>query len=195
MSLNAEWRIRACSHQCHACEKPFEDGEKVFTRLMFAQGEAGYVREDYCPACARKLGPEAKQEALSHWVAQYAAPDRKPDPLKKETAESLLRTLMEQEDPAKTAIIYILAVMLERRRILVEREVQLQPDGGKIRVYAHKQTGEIFIVSDPDLKLTELEDVQTQVLALLSGEAAAAAPAEPPAETPAPAAEDEVAPV
>ena len=74
---------------------------------------------------------------------------------------------METDDPSKGNVIFILAVMLERRRILAEKEVQLQPDGRKIRVYEHKQTGESFVVPDPQLRLKEIESVQREVMDLL----------------------------
>ena len=62
----------------------------------------------------------------------------------------------------------ILAVMLERRRIMVEKEVQTpEGSGTKIRVYEHKQTGESFVVPDPQLSLSEIEHVQREVIELL----------------------------
>ena len=75
---------------------------------------------------------------------------------------------METDDPSKRNVIFILAVMLERRRILVEKEVQTSEGTGlKIRVYEHKQTGESFVVPDPQLKLKEIESVQREVMELL----------------------------
>ncbi len=89
--------------------------------------------------------------------------------LKKETAESLLRQFMEDEDASRRNAIYILAVMLERRRTLVEKDVQVRKDGIKVRVYEHRKTGETFLVPDPELRLAELGHVQEEVVALLSG--------------------------
>lgn len=135
------------------------------SRLRFAP--EGYVREDYCSACwpAR---PPAEGPEVSTWSARWLAPAPKaPEPLKKETAEALLREMMETDEPSKGNVIFILAVMLERRRILVEKEVQLQPDGRKIRLYEHKHTGESFVVPDPGLRLKEIESVQREVMELL----------------------------
>jgi hypothetical protein len=174
--MNAEWNIRVCADQCVACARKFADRESLMSRLRFA--EEGYVREDFCAACwpARQPGADAETSA---WAALRRAPEKKaPETLKKETAESLLRELMETDDPSKRNVIFILAVMLERRRLLVEKEVQVQPDGGKIRVYEHKQTGESFVVPDPQLHLAEIEHVQREVMELLGipppGESAAA---------------------
>jgi hypothetical protein len=63
--------------------------------------------------------------------------------------------------------MFILAVMLERKRELVERDVQERDDGTRIRIYEHRRTGEMFSIVDPDLKLSELAPVQAEVNELL----------------------------
>jgi hypothetical protein len=175
--MNAEWNIRACADQCAACQTKFADRETLMSRLRFTAD--GYVRDDYCAGCWPGRTPGADAET-SAWSAVWHAPAPKaPEALRKETAESLLRELMETEDPSKRNVIFILAVMLERRRLLVEKEVQIQPDGVKIRVYEHKQTGESFVVPDPQLKLAEIESVQREVMELLGIPAPGAQPAPP----------------
>ena len=163
--MNADWNLRACADQCVACGRKFADREGLMSRLRFTP--EGYLREDFCPACWAARAPGEGAE-VSAWSARWLAPEPKaPEPLKRETAESLLRELMETEDSGQRNAIFILAVMLERRRILVEKEVQWQPDGRKIRVYEHKQTGESFVVPDPQLRLQEIESVQREVMNLL----------------------------
>ena len=111
---------------------------------------------------------ETRKDAISHWKGVYHAPPAKPeDPLKKGTVEALLREFMAKDDYSKLSVIYILAVMLERKRILAEKDVQKREDGSRIRIYEHKKTGEIFTIPDPDLKLNELEAVQAEVNTLL----------------------------
>ena len=182
--MNPEWNIRSCADQCAACQKKFADRETLMSRLRFAAD--GYLRDDFCSACW-PLRSAKEDGAVSAWAATWAAPAPKsPEALKKETAESLLRELMETDDPTKRNVIFILAVMLERRRILVEKEVQISEGSGlKIRVYEHKQTGESFVVPDPQLKLKEIETVQREVMELLGiplppGKAAKPAAGEPP---------------
>jgi hypothetical protein len=101
----------------------------------------------------------------------YAAPpppDKK-ETLKKETADELLRHLISLDDPAMKNVVYVLAVMLERSKILVERDAKEQPDRTIIRIYEHRRTGESFIVLDPRIRLENLGNVQNEVVALLSG--------------------------
>lgn len=160
-----EWNIKSRSDACQSCNKAFEDDEEFYSRLEFAA--EGYARRDLCAVCWTDA---ARRGALSVWKTIYKVPPPPtPEPLQKETAESLLRKLMETEDHANLNTIFILAVMLERKRILAERDVQVRDDGVKVRVYEHKKTGETFMIADPGLKLAELEQVQTEVVAMLGG--------------------------
>lgn len=167
-----DWDIKARSDACSQCEHEYEDQEPFYSKLTFE--EDGYHRSDFCEKC---WTPQVQANALSRWRTIYRSPAPPPEPaVKKETAESLLRELIETDRVAEHAnTIYILAVMLERRRILVERDVQEREDGTLIRVYEHKKTNEVFMIPDPRLKLTELETVQAEVIALLDGTARAAA--------------------
>lgn len=158
------WSVRKCSKVCDKCEKEFAHKESIFSRLSFEQGE--YVREDFCKECWDKSNP-----GLSSWQTQYLIP---PPPaeeaLKKENAESLLRKLMAKENEEDLNAIFILTVMLERKKLLVERDAQKTDDGRKLRIYEHKKTGESFMVVDPELKLDELEQVQEEIVVLLGGQ-------------------------
>jgi hypothetical protein len=109
-----------------------------------------------------------------------AEPDRR---IKKETAETLLRELIEAADASKTSVIYILAVMLERQRVLVEREIKTMEDGSRVVIYEHKKTAETFAITDPKLKLTELDSVQQDIMALLTGSGQGDAPVAEPCST------------
>lgn len=161
---NQEWNVQACAKLCAATNQPFADGQTIFSKLSTTAD--GFLRSDYCEA--GWATEDARKGAISHWKGVFHAPPDKPeDPLKKGTVETLLRQFMAKEDYSKLAIVYILAVMLERKRILVEKEVQKQDNGSRIRVYEHKKTGEVFTIPDPDLKLNELAEVQAEVATLL----------------------------
>ncbi len=157
------WSVRKCSDACCACGKAFADQEGLYSKLSFNEGE--YMRQDFCLSCWDKAGP-----GLSSWKTIFIVP---PPPaeeaVKKENAESLLRRLIAKEDEADLNAVFILAVMLERKKILVERDVQTAEDGRKLRVYEHRKTNESLVVVDPELKLTELEQVQEAVVVLLGG--------------------------
>ncbi len=179
--ITQDWNIKPRGRTCAKCAAAFADRQEYMSRLTF--GDGGYERRDCCLGCWAEADRTA--DTLSVWRGDYAMPPPPPpEPLKKETAESLLRALMAGNEPARANAIFILAVMLERRRVLVERQTRAREDGALVRVYEHRKTGETFIVVDPRLRLDQLEPVQAEVLAMLSApvpaaEPAAAAPAVP----------------
>jgi hypothetical protein len=168
--VNQDWDIKPCSSECSSCGKAFEEAEVYFSELV--HGEEGYRRIDNCAACNEKAASEPGG-AHSTWQGAYRPPPPPPEEvLEKETAESLLRRLIESEDESKGSIIYVLAVMLERKKILVEKSVNRTQDGPTIIVYEHRKTGESIMVTDPHLRLDELEHVQSEVVELLGGKRA-----------------------
>jgi len=158
------WHIKRCADVCTGTGIAFGDGEEIMTRLLFENGE--YLREDYSLACWEKQNPD---HGLSAWKSLFHKPVPPEEVVKKENAESLLRKLVAKEDREHTHAIYILAVMLERKKILVEKEVQRREDQKKIRIYEHKKVGDTFLIVDPELKLAEIESVQEEVIGLLGG--------------------------
>jgi hypothetical protein len=159
-----DWDIRPRDHACHGCQTAFADGQICHSRLTF--GLEGYTRSDLCEACHAQA-PESG--AWSAWQGVYhAPPPPEEEPLKKETAESLLRRLMEEGGEGRRNVVYILAVMLERKRILIEKDVRYREDGMLVRLYEHRRSGETFLIPDPQLKLDELEIVQREALEILN---------------------------
>ena len=172
-----DWDIRARSDACTACRHAFEDRQSYVSALF--RGEDGFERGDFCLDCwSAREGAEG-HAPYSAWQGLFRVPPATPvtEPLKKETAESLLRALIEVEDPAHVAVIYILAVMLERKKTLVEKDVTVDDDGAVHRVYEHRQSGETFVILDPGLDPDRLGDVQASVAGMLG--APAATPATP----------------
>lgn len=165
--MSQEWNIRSRGHACSLCGKPLTDRSPVVSALKEVAG--GYERLDCHPECWKATPRD--YEPFSQWEGVYTAPppaDKK-EALKKETADELLRHLISLDDPAMKNVVYVLAVMLERGKILVERDAKEQPDHTIIRIYEHRKTGESFIVLDPRIRLENLADVQGEVVALLSG--------------------------
>lgn len=194
--IQEDWEIQARSHACQACSAEFIDKATYHSILSFTT--EGYQRMDICQTCwdtQYSQGAMDRKGAFSHWRAKYKAPPPpQPEPLQKETAESLLRKLIDSQDPAHANARYILGVMLERKRILKHRDT-VERDGQSILVYEHAKTGESLLIPDPKLSLDQLEQVQAQVAELLSpskpvtATESNAVPAENPATTEAPGAQ------
>ncbi len=164
-----EWNIQSRAQQCAATGRPFEKGERVFSALYWREGQ--YQRVDLCTAAWNARNDNI--EPLSAWQTDFVPP---PPPeaettLHKDDAESLLRRLVAENQPATRNARYILALMLERKKVVRQIERQRQ-EGQSILVYEHLPSGEVWLIEDPDLKLNELSAVQDEVAHLLgAGEA------------------------
>ena len=181
-----EWNIQSRAHACEGCGQPFADKQPYHTRLFDQPPELR--RSDICDACAEKDG-NARSRAgfISHWQGIYEAPAPQVDAIQKDTAETVLRKLIGQNDPRHAAAGYILAVMLERKRILKVKE-QIVRDGQRVFIYEQPKTGDIFTIADPNLRLDQLEEVQRDVAMLLEqglNPVAPVAETAPPVEQPA----------
>jgi hypothetical protein len=158
-----EWDIQSRANACTACQKQFADKEAYHTLLTM--DARGYTRRDLCGAC---FAGAPREGVLSYWQGEYKLPPPPPpEPIQKETAETLLRKLVESTDPSHTAARYILAVMLERKRILKHRDTVRGESGEELLVYEHARTGESFTLPDPHLRLDQLAQVQQEVAELL----------------------------
>lgn len=177
-----EWNIQSRAHACEACGRSFADQETYHT-LLFDE-RTGFRRSDVCQECWQKQysqGGRDRKGFVSYWQGVYEAPPPPADPIQKETAESLLRKLIELNDPRYVPAAFILAVMLERKRGLKVKEQLLRNDQ-RVFLYEQPGTGDLFTIIDPNLQLNQLEAVQHDVASLLEhGLTPPAAPAPAPA--------------
>ena len=163
-----DWNIQSRASACESCARPFADKQPLHTLLSDEHAEQ-LRRMDVCEACWQNQfsdGARQRKGFISHWQTIYVAPAPPTDPIQKETAETLLRKLIEQNDPRYAAAGYILAVMLERKRIFKVKE-QIVRDGKRVFIYEQPATGDVFTIADPDLRLDQLEAVQRDVAALM----------------------------
>jgi hypothetical protein len=184
-----EWNIQSRAHACAACGRKFTDREIYHTLLFDEKSE--FNRSDVCQACWQKQysqGARERKGFISYWHGVYEAPPPPAEPIQKETAESLLRKLIELNDPHYIPAAYILAVMLERKRLLRVKE-QLVREGQRVFLYEQPKTGDVFTIIDPELQLNQLEAVQRDVAALLEGGLSSPTPAPAPVSAPASPAE------
>lgn len=172
------WSIRSRAPHCALSERPFAEGEVFHTAIYFDPEANGYVRRDV----AIDVWPQeiAERKPIAYWRTTYTphVVEAKPEVTSKESAMALLQRFIEEDDPMTENARYILALMLERKRILSPTATK-EVDGNKMLFYENKKTGEVFIVRDPELRLDELATLQDEVAMLLGfgGPAAEAAKA------------------
>lgn len=176
--MQQNWSIRSRAHQCALTGRPFEDGESFHTTIYFDPQENGYVRRDVCAEAWPQEREQRKPVAAWKNIYQKVIAEAKPEIAPKESAQDLLQRFIEDGDPKTENARYILALMLERKRQLVQT-AEKEVDGAKMLFYENKKTGEIFIVRDPELRLDEIAQMQDEVASILAfgGPAAEAAKA------------------
>lgn len=162
-----DWNIQSRSHVCHECGEAFGDRQVLHT-LLFS-GREGLERVDVCVRCWEGQYSEAanhRRGFISHWQTVHLVPPPPNEVIQKESAETLLRKLVERNAPEDTAACFVLAIMLERKRLL-KMQGKSQSEGRRLLHYEHAKTGDIFTVSEVDLRLDQLEAVQKRVSELL----------------------------
>ena len=160
--LANDWPIKQRSEVCNVTQRPFTPGEPFYT-LLHRDGD-GFRREDLSEEAWHDRNENI--QPFSFWKATYEPAELPPtEALAKENAEELFRRLIVQPDAPANAS-YVLAVMLERKRVLKQMRAE-DNDGRRVLVYEHVSSGDVFIVPDPQLRLADLEQVQTEVMRLL----------------------------
>ncbi len=162
--LANDWPIKHRAETCAATQRPFADGETFYT-LLYREAD-GFRREDLSAEAWANRNENIRP--FSFWQSRYEPPPATPpEPLAKESAEELLRRLLAEANPDRANACFVLAVMLERKRVLKQVNSE-ETENGRLLIYEHGQTGDVFLVRDPQLRLDEIEQVQSEVVQLLN---------------------------
>ncbi len=166
MALNEPWSIKSRAHVCSVTELHFVAGESFYTAIFPDLDTGGYMRKDFSIK-GWKNRREGEQTPFSFWKSVYQPPVREEEvEVTDESPEDLLRRLVNEDEDHTENVRYILAIMLERKRQLKEADTQFVSDG-IIRIYEHRKTGDVFIIKDPNIPLSEVESVQQEIADLL----------------------------
>jgi hypothetical protein len=165
--MKEPWSIKSRARICAGTEQPFEDGQAIHAAIFPAQDSSGYLRKDFSEEAWKELDKES-EAPFSHWKTVFKLPvaDIKTEDVVQDDPETLLRRLVEEEEEHTENARYILAVMLERQKLLRETDTQKLPSG-MLRVYEHRKTGDVFIIKDPEIALADVEKVQDEIRELL----------------------------
>lgn len=166
----------------------------IVTALFYAEDGEGFERRDFSEPSWAEISEALGQEPFSVWKSEYEAPPppkEEPDVVEKESAEALLRRLIDEDEPHTENARFILALMLERKKQLKQTDTN-HTGTSKLLIYEHANGGDVFIVRDPELSLKEVEKVQAEVAELLGFKKPGAEP-EPEPEVPSQSAEGELA--
>ncbi|MEO6872292.1 MAG: hypothetical protein ABI233_08755 [Chthoniobacterales bacterium] len=168
--LGDDWSISHRAEACAVTGRPFAEGEEFYT-LLLREGD-DFRRQDLSEEAWAQRNDNL--QPYSFWRSTFEPPPAvRPDPLPKENAEELFRRLVAAKDGKNTNACYVLAAMLERKKILKQIETE-QSETGRVLIYEHVKSGDVFVVPDPQLHLDLIEPVQNEVARLLQDSAALA---------------------
>lgn len=176
MAIILDWKIRATQARCELTEAPFVDGQEFYTCIFDDPESDGFIRRDYAVESWEKIRNEIDPAPFSFWKSTYKAPVQEEDRkrIDDHSVEGMLRRFIEEDDPKTENARYILALMMERKKTLIPTDIQ-EAETRKLLFYEHADTGDVFVVADPQLKLDEIEEVQLEVAELLAEEERGAA--------------------
>ena len=167
MSLERQWKLSSRKHACSHTEEAFTEGQPFYTAIFWDEEEGEFRREDYCESAWNEL--EKGFKPFSFWRSLYEPPTpdaNKQDVVDKEDAETALKRMIDENDPATENTRHLLALMLERKKILKQIDAQ-EKDGRRLVIYCRRKTQEIYIVSDPGLGLDEIASLQAEVIDMI----------------------------
>lgn len=166
------WEIKARSRSCAVCEQSFEVGQTLHTLLAVTGEEC--ERKDHCSRCWKEAVPESARggPGTAYWQIRFRrlTPPPEEEKIKADVIERLLQRYLDSEEVSHLNLCYILALLEERKKVLIPREKILDDQGRTMIVYEHSGTGETYLIRDPHLSLLEVESVQVQVMELIEAE-------------------------
>lgn len=155
---------------CAATGEPLKPGEP-YIGALFESGESeGYERRDYSVGAWE--GGARPGHVFAHWRGVVAALGAKPKMLiDDESLVGMFDDLGSAEDPKRAAFRFVLALLLIRRRVLVDAGRGVDPAGGGPALLVRRKSdgpdGAAEVVRDPGLDEAMLADVMEQVNSLL----------------------------
>lgn len=172
-----DWKIAKATQACCLCRQPFGPGQAYYSALFQAQDS--FSRQDYCAGCFQDKRPE---NVFYFWKA--TAPDQEAEARRAghrrrpvvdiEYVFEFFKRLEEgavsgQNSGAaqRLAFRYILALMLTRKKMLVQDGRKAGANGGEIQVFREKRGGQAHEVSVPALSPDEVTAVTAELGVLL----------------------------
>ncbi|MEM9081843.1 MAG: hypothetical protein AAGC74_14260, partial [Verrucomicrobiota bacterium] len=160
------YSIKSRSHSCHLSGQAFTEDQPFITALFPDPESSGYLRLDFSLDAWDSRESDA-DVPFSFWRSTYKPPETEQKievtPL---DPESLFQKLIEEDEDHTENARFILAAMLERKKLIKETDTQ-QTGTGLLRIYEHRKTGDVFIVKDPQIPLDQVETIQDEVQQLL----------------------------
>lgn len=150
-------------------QKCQEGGEKIeagmdYHSVLFEEGEDAYRRTDFCPACWDTIDRDRLlKEACTHWKSSVPKKESVDERTlnRIERALELLKEGIEGDEPEKTLI---LAMFLQRKKVLILRQELTREDGSVYMLYEVNGTEEMLPVPKVSITNIDANKVQEEIV-------------------------------
>ncbi len=143
-------------------EKEILDPHMEYYSVLCEADDHATQRFDFCAKCWKeKAKSEWIAKAKSYWKAKvFSKKEIKPPDLSRDDrALALLKKAKATEGTLNAAELFVLALYLARRRILVLREDRKQPDS-HTNLYEDIHSSEMYAIARVDLMNVQLMEIQ-----------------------------------
>ncbi len=161
MALPNKYSLSRRQNVCSQTGAPFIDGQVIKTAIFLTPQEGQYTRHDYSEeGWSQYTGPEPYSTWSSTWeVSEKVRPE----------SEQLFLDLYHAESEGEEKLLYILALILEREKVLKEVKDPQKKDK-KVLCFRHLLTDERYEVAEVEIELEELVMIRSHLSSLMEGD-------------------------
>ncbi len=123
-----EYRIRKRAQECAASGEAFAHGDVVVS-AVYEDPEEGFLRKDIHERRFADAEPP-----FSHWKTVFLVEEEDSRKLDFDVALQFLRDLLTKADPEREGLVYVLTLLLSRKRRVKLKDTQSLPDGELLSV-------------------------------------------------------------
>jgi hypothetical protein len=158
-----KWTFDRLRETCAKCEREVAPGEDLHSGLVFT-GD-GFERRDHCAACWEEV---RREDFYSHWKTTVPQKEEKPKPkaVNVHVLMDLFRRLVEEKDPRKEGITFLIGMILVQRRALKYREMRVV-GGKKVAVLSPPRSRQGYEVVDPEMEAEKMAAMQEELKKIL----------------------------
>ena len=111
-----DWRIHRREVLCGQCQRPFEEGEALYSLLYLA--DEPLRREERCGKCFVDPGQAAEGLSVLYWRTKHATDRARRLAVDFDAIEELFVALESRKEPRSMELRYLLALLLLRKKRL-----------------------------------------------------------------------------
>jgi hypothetical protein len=154
------WQIKASHGQCSTCSREFREEESYISNVT--ETEDGFERTDHCLDCWANVDQDG---SYFFWKAVHRPNRRRNIFVDNATLMNFFTRLEEEDSDIKKNFRYLLSLILMRKKLLVFKDVF--KEGALEYMVVRDREDREYRVLNPNMDLNTIEDVKTQMMAVL----------------------------